>query len=126
MRISDWSSDVCSSDLLPAQRSGNLVDGGDCGAPGSDRACDRGHGKADVAGRRCDYARLADEDRIVGDADGIRVGAVGANDISVFCRVDGAKGGCETLRARSEEHTSELQSLMRNSYAVFCLTKNNS
>src|SRR3546814_6881158 len=30
------------------------------------------------------------------------------------------------LRAvRSEEHTSELQSLMRNSYAVFCLKKNN-
>ena len=27
-------------------------------------------------------------------------------------------------RARSEEHTSELQSLMRNSYAVFCLKKN--
>src|SRR3546814_5864891 len=27
------------------------------------------------------------------------------------------------LRARSEEHTSELQSLMRNSYAVFCLKK---
>src|SRR3546814_2862642 len=27
--------------------------------------------------------------------------------------------------ARSEEHTSELQSLMRNSYAVFCLQKNN-
>src|SRR3546814_1863803 len=30
-------------------------------------------------------------------------------------------GGC---RARSEEHTSELQSLMRISYAVFCLKKN--
>src|SRR3546814_3926482 len=28
-----------------------------------------------------------------------------------------------TLRRRSEEHTSELQSLMRNSYAVFCLNK---
>src|SRR3546814_10373606 len=27
------------------------------------------------------------------------------------------------LRVRSEEHTSELQSLMRNSYAVFCLKK---
>src|SRR3546814_1417251 len=27
------------------------------------------------------------------------------------------------VRQRSEEHTSELQSLMRNSYAVFCLTK---
>src|SRR3546814_6087911 len=31
------------------------------------------------------------------------------------------KGGCQ---ARSEEHTSELQSLKRNSYAVFCLKKN--
>src|SRR3546814_9970252 len=31
----------------------------------------------------------------------------------------------ETRTDRSEEHTSELQSLMRNSYAVFCLTKNN-
>src|SRR3546814_8390242 len=30
---------------------------------------------------------------------------------------------CETLRDRSEEHTSELQSLMRISYAVFCLNK---
>src|SRR3546814_8103790 len=30
-----------------------------------------------------------------------------------------------TLRKRSEEHTSELQSLMRNSYAVFCLKKKN-
>src|SRR3546814_10094949 len=29
----------------------------------------------------------------------------------------------ETRRQRSEEHTSELQSLMRNSYAVFCLKK---
>src|SRR3546814_5951392 len=29
------------------------------------------------------------------------------------------------IGARSEEHTSELQSLMRNSYAVFCLTKHN-
>src|SRR3546814_5711419 len=30
---------------------------------------------------------------------------------------------CRWLLARSEEHTSELQSLMRNSYAVFCLKK---
>src|SRR3546814_5001285 len=30
---------------------------------------------------------------------------------------------CSTPQARSEEHTSELQSLMRNSYAVFCLKK---
>src|SRR3546814_3740835 len=31
----------------------------------------------------------------------------------------------DTLRKRSEEHTSELQSLMRISYAVFCLKKKN-
>src|SRR3546814_8615339 len=35
---------------------------------------------------------------------------------------DGAADG-EALRIRSEEHTSELQSLMRISYAVFCLKK---
>src|SRR3546814_1167220 len=32
-------------------------------------------------------------------------------------------GGCQPLGGRSEEHTSELQSLMRISYAVFCLKK---
>src|SRR3546814_9635657 len=34
-----------------------------------------------------------------------------------------ANSGLGTTDLRSEEHTSELQSLMRNSYAVFCLTK---
>src|SRR3546814_10528627 len=45
-------------------------------------------------------------------------------------RVEGAHGiaraipcAPSTRRGRSEEHTSELQSLMRNSYAVFCLKK---
>src|SRR3546814_9523561 len=33
--------------------------------------------------------------------------------------------GAPVVRGRSEEHTSELQSLMRNSYAVFCLKKKN-
>src|SRR3546814_2327104 len=36
-----------------------------------------------------------------------------------------AQGELELLAARSEEHTSELQSLMRISYAVFCLKKKN-
>src|SRR3546814_8842427 len=36
----------------------------------------------------------------------------------------GSIGDCNPY-ARSEEHTSELQSLMRNSYAVFCLKKTN-
>src|SRR3546814_2306815 len=37
--------------------------------------------------------------------------------------VSGQQHGLVTLDARSEEHTSELQSLMRTSYAVFCLKK---
>src|SRR3546814_8468222 len=41
-----------------------------------------------------------------------------AETLAAFAEVE--RGGLE----RSEEHTSELQSLMRNSYAVFCLTKN--
>src|SRR3546814_8906636 len=38
-------------------------------------------------------------------------------------RADGVRGRESTLDQRSEEHTSEIQSLMRNSYAVFCLKK---
>src|SRR3546814_1667068 len=41
----------------------------------------------------------------------------------VPARADVARGGWLPVRARSEEHTSELQSLMRISYAVFCLKK---
>src|SRR3546814_6014175 len=39
-------------------------------------------------------------------------------------RLDAARDG-DDVRVRSEEHTSELQSLMRISYAVFCLKKKN-
>src|SRR3546814_3233235 len=45
------------------------------------------------------------------------------------CRAEGAAHAVPDIRLRprhrSEEHTSELQSLMRTSYAVFCLKKNN-
>src|SRR3546814_8802255 len=37
----------------------------------------------------------------------------------------GGPARCRQLASRSEEHTSELQSLMRISYAVFCLTNEN-
>src|SRR3546814_2422263 len=103
MRISDWSSDVCSSDLQ--HRRARPVPGP------SDHQRDgrrphhhqepaaralRGQDHQDVAqARRLVLARHAEPRRL-------------------------AEGG----RAhRSEEHTSELQSLMRNSYAVFCLKK---
>src|SRR3546814_9660495 len=39
--------------------------------------------------------------------------------------VDFVIAACSNMPRRSEEHTSELQSLMRISYAVFCLNKNN-
>src|SRR3546814_10398416 len=45
--------------------------------------------------------------------------------VFVFVASGGVGRRCESSQRRSEEHTSELQSLMRSSYAVFCLqTKN--
>src|SRR3546814_9023765 len=55
--------------------------------------------------------------------------AVGVMEISRTAKKDGTEGNWVSVavkpvaplaRPRSEEHTSELQSLMRNSYAVFC------
>src|SRR3546814_7762900 len=98
MRISDWSSDVCSSDLA--------VD--------------------DAFRRRVVPARLLPVPDIraaaVADADTGTSGDV----LSRTCLRHPRRHHClqSDLRvARSEEHTSELQSLMRISYAVFCLTK---
>src|SRR3546814_4086279 len=44
--------------------------------------------------------------------------------VSVFSLPSVSPPLSQTMFGRSEEHTSELQSLMRISYAVFCLTKN--
>src|SRR3546814_6068658 len=92
MRISDWSSDVCSSDLprtqaqphVPAGRPPQPVGRG--GLPGGvrDRPQPRPHARG---------------------------------------RGRGERSAAAVPVARSEEHTSELPSLMRNSYAVFCLKK---
>src|SRR3546814_2632483 len=88
MRISDWSSDVCSSDL------------GRCGGRSERRGGLR-------YGRKGPWHRPHPRQlrgHLAGDED---------------CR----QGICAA--SRSEEHTSELQSLMRISYAVFCLKKKN-
>src|SRR3546814_1324266 len=97
MRISDWSSDVCSSDLAavpaflrrlpwPALQHREL-----CAAAAHAGAAMRsGAGRVHLDGRRHAYLQ----------------------------QPHGAGAA-----ARSEEHTSELQSLMRISYAVFCLKK---
>src|SRR3546814_5161407 len=49
------------------------------------------------------------------------IGVVTVNNLQASWR---AQQAGSAVNARSEEHTSELQSLMRNSYAVFCLKKN--
>src|SRR3546814_2822894 len=85
-------------------------------------------------------ASVADRESVLKDADiilgvqgpdpaslaGLKPGAwlvAGLNPFGERARVDAYAGaGIEAL-ARSEEHTSELQSLMRISYAVFCLKK---
>src|SRR3546814_1250726 len=90
MRISDWSSDVCSSDLVLSRR----------------------------------------EHHVMGVFDAVEVVLIGRVAVAIlptdahhFARVVGIEDG--PVCFRSEEHTSELQSLMRISYAVFCLKKKN-
>src|SRR3546814_6237764 len=109
VRISDWSSDVCSSALLAPYRGKR------------DGRCRRGH----KPGRWMGEGRLG--------ALAVRVAARSGSAVSaqLSVRWPAAVPGspAAALRPpasagqRSEEHTSELQSLMRISYAVFCLKK---
>src|SRR3546814_3520665 len=97
MRISDWSSDVCSSDL----RWGRAA------------AIRRGAVSLSRRLRRHPIPEDADlPDRIVPTSSHDRCRPVGEAEAGQGAR-------------RSEEHTSELKSLMRISYAVFCLKKKN-
>src|SRR3546814_6264153 len=104
MRISDWSSDVCSSDR-----------------------CDDVVGEA--VGEKIPLQVTAE----VGerqDGDGGRVQGLRRRRRAVLRRPQASpvlehRPQRELRVARSEEHTSELQSLMRISYAVFCLKKKN-
>src|SRR3546814_10571290 len=70
------------------------------------------------------HAERADRSlRAVADAAEEDVAGVGIAGHAARVRAGGDAGGVAAARIRSEEHTSELQSLMRNSYAVFCLKK---
>src|SRR3546814_1471867 len=110
MRLIAWSSDVVSSDL-EAEADQDLVGAGDAGQevlPGTVVALTRGQD-----GRDDDVARVDEgAGEALGELGGVGVGAVDER---------GTEG--RGPAARSEEHTSELQSLMRISYAVFCLTQ---
>src|SRR3546814_10489146 len=107
MRISDWSSDVCSSDL-------------------------HGHvGHVERAGHSIENADGDEEDRRSDQIDDDVLDARLQPLLSLTVQ-DQPIGGDqqhlekdEEVEQRSEENTSELQSLMRISYAVFCLHKKN-
>src|SRR3546814_7189948 len=144
MRISDWSSDVCSSDLRVEH-----PDEVGCIpyvlilAP-ADAAVDVPahqlvHAIARLAHRRnhepfADHvaAMLVDElDLHMGAPAGLRVAKaphprpsrIEAAELAVATNPAGVHRRPSVGAPRSEEHTSELQSLMRISYAVFCLKK---
>src|SRR3546814_5134994 len=131
MRISDWSSDVCSSDLFLGPFVDQQDDQIDLGMVVGDRLGDilQQHGLTRTR-RRDDQRALAlalradevdDARRLVLD------GRVDGVERQLLVRIE--RGQIVEIDAvphrfgRSEEHTSELQSLMRISYAVFCLKK---
>src|SRR3546814_1771870 len=104
MRISDWSSDVCSSDLAISIIRGRGID---------DNALDY------VASRHgTKNAVFVDGWTGKGAIRGELDASLATSTFKPFL----ADEASEASR-RSEEHTSELQSLMRISYAVFCLKK---
>src|SRR3546814_4993443 len=107
MRISDWSSDVCSSDLAGVAEAVDVL--GESAAAGL--AGQREPALEVVAGHR-----RARGQRVVGEVE--QRAGVGA--VHQRGETELAAGH---VAVRSEEHTSELQSLMRISYAVFCLKK---
>src|SRR3546814_4335885 len=116
MRISDWSSDVCSSDLIgpPGHASHEVV--GEGGAPAERRI-----GHASKCAMHADHVRSHELERLRGVA-GICVElSESAADIEAVGEDDEFLHRIFTALPRSEEHTSELQSLMRISYSVFCL-----
>src|SRR3546814_1758130 len=128
MRISDWSSDVCSSDLTVTEEiaeslglkeaSGAFVAGVVKGSPAEEAGFKTGDIILRFDGQEVPESRRLP--RMVAET------AVGKDAHVVIWR-NGEKKELTVklgeLEKRSEEHTSELQSLMRISYAVFCLKK---
>src|SRR3546814_8153700 len=109
MRISDWSSDVCSSDLTASFAVRSLATGDTPSSEAPSRAgrlrfrkSNNAMSSPSVLGHEVGGGDLARSELALGDRHG---------------------QGARWSDHRSEEHTSELQSLMRISYAVFCLKK---
>src|SRR3546814_7112877 len=140
MRISDWSSDVCSSDLAERDlRHLRLSGTGDAGRPDTgglfawrSRSAAPRDGQEDSGGDgrpavavRAGLRRPADQ-----RGEGERTVRLDRQVRGLWLQQEPRRCICAgrlshrlAEGARSEEHTSELQSLMRSSYAVFCLKK---
>src|SRR3546814_5087705 len=130
MHISDWGSDVCSSDLLPFRALSGALDGFGVFATGNYT-----YSSIKFANNPIEAITLPGLSKWTGSGTVYfekwgfearanyryrssflaEVAGLSANPTYRTARADGI------LDARSEEHTSELQSLMRISYAVFCL-----
>src|SRR3546814_8393236 len=113
MRISDWSSDVCSSDLQYVSRVN----------PNQEIATRAGRQVRDSI-----KATLGWEKALFGDyKTSVAAFYNGRSGLPYTWTINGDTNGDGIFQdpeyIRSEEHTSELQSLMRISYAVFCLKK---
>src|SRR3546814_7681311 len=137
MRISDWSSDVCSSDLAInadyaarvaqltdlIQNAGTVSDGSNTVA--LDNLLTSGTVTYDVTTGNLLQAEGADlaTDILAGLPGSITAGNAAALATEVEDVYRAALDEATSRLKRSEEHTSELQSLMRISYAVFCLKK---
>src|SRR3546814_3627441 len=108
MRISDWSSDVCSSDLSPemALAIEPVVSNTNI---------------TSVFGRRISASQVTSI--VLELMPKIRMIAIGSGTDAVPVTFPADSLNDRITVPRSEEHTSELQSLMRISYAVFCLKK---
>src|SRR3546814_3221852 len=130
MRISDWSSDVCSSDLADASRGERLRLALQELGPlfvkfGQVLSTRRDLLPPDIA----DALALL-QDRVAPfpgeQAEAEVEAALGKPVAELFARFQRTPlASASIAQVRSEEHTSELQSLMRISYAVFCLKKKN-
>src|SRR3546814_3696042 len=105
MRISDWSSDVCSSDLNAAASAKGVRMSESASTITSQVVADHGLNEEE-------YARIL---KALGREPNL-------TELGIFSVMWSEHCSYKSSR-RSEEHTSELQSLMRISYAVFCLTK---